>query len=107
MKISTWNTGLQNEESNLLTALGFILSRTVGMEWVPEYTFVNLVMNGRYMGLYYLTDAVERGDKRVDIQKTGFLIENDAYWWKEDVYFKTATKSQVWDILLNIQIRMI
>lgn len=90
LKISTWNTGLQNEESNLLTALGFILSRTVGMEWVPEYTFVNLVMNGRYMGLYYLTDAVERGDKRVDIQKTGFLIENDAYWWKEDVYFKTA-----------------
>ena len=43
LKISTWNTGLQNEESNLLTALGFILSRTVGMEWVPEYTFVNLV----------------------------------------------------------------
>lgn len=89
LRISTWNPGLRNSESNIQTALGFILSEAVGMEWTPGYTFVNLVMNGRYMGMYYLTDAVERGDKRVDIKKTGFLIESDAYWWKEDVYFRS------------------
>lgn len=89
LRISTWNPGLKESESNILTALGFIVSKAVGMEWTPGYTFVNLVMNGKYMGLYYLTDAVERGDKRVDITKSGYLIESDAYWWNEDVYFKT------------------
>lgn len=89
LRISTWNPGLENEESNILTVLGFIISKAVGMEWTPGYTFVNLVMNDKYMGMYYLTDAIERGDKRVDIKKSGYLIENDAYWWNEDVYFKT------------------
>lgn len=89
LKISMWNTGLDMDESNILTALGFMVSKAVGMEFVPGYAFVNLVMNGKYMGMYYLTDAVERGDKRVDIKKTGFLIENDVYWWNEDLYFKT------------------
>lgn len=89
LKISTWNPGLKNNESNILTVLGFIVSKAVGMEWTPDYKFVNLVMNDKYMGLYYLTDAIERGDKRVDIEKSGYLIENDAYYWNEDVSFKT------------------
>ena len=89
LRISTWNPGLNNAENNILTVLGFIISEAVGMEWTPGYTFVNLVMNGKYMGLYYLTDAVERGDKRVDIKKSGYLIESDAYYWNEDVSFKT------------------
>lgn len=89
LRISTWNPGLTNEESNILTVLGFIISKTVKMEWTPEYTFVNLVMNGKYMGMYYMTDAIERGDKRVDIKKSGYLIESDAYYWNEDVSFKT------------------
>lgn len=87
LKISTWNPGFANSESNILNVLGFALSKYVGMEWTPGYTFVNLVMNGKYMGMYYLTDAIERGDKRVDIKKSGYLIENDAYWWNEDLYF--------------------
>lgn len=49
LKISMWNTGLDMDESNILTALGFMVSKAVGMEFVPGYTFVNLVMNGKYM----------------------------------------------------------
>ena len=93
LKISTWNPGFDGAESNFLTALGFIVSKAVGMEWTPGYKFVNLVMNDKYMGMYYLTDAVGRGDKRVDIKKSGYLIENDAYWWKEDAYFKTGKQA--------------
>ncbi len=89
LMINTGNPGLAAEQSNILNVLGFAVSRTVGMEWTPGWTMVNVVMNGRYMGMYYLTDAVERGDRRVDIDKTGYLVENDAYWWNEDVSFKT------------------
>lgn len=95
LKISTWNPGFANSESNILNVLGFALSKYVGMEWTPGYTFVNLVMNDKYMGMYYLTDAIERGDKRVDIKKSGYLIENDAYWWNEDLYFKTGHQNSV------------
>lgn len=89
LMINTGNPGLASGQSNILNVLGFAVSRTVGMEWTPGWTLVNVVMNGRYMGMYYLTDAVERGDRRVDIDKTGYLVENDAYWWNEDVSFKT------------------
>lgn len=89
LRISTWNPAFLNEESNILTALGFVMSEAIGMPWTPGYTFVNLVMNDKYMGMYYLTDAVERGDKRVNIKNSGYLIENDAYWWNEDLFFKT------------------
>lgn len=89
LKISTWNPGFDGVESDLLTYFGFCISKAVGMEWTPGFEFVNLVMNDKYMGMYYLTDAVERGDKRVDIKKSGYLVESDAYWWNEDVYFKT------------------
>ena len=33
--------------------------------------------------------TVERGDKRVVLDNTGFLIEDDTFWWNETVYFKT------------------
>ena len=89
LMINTGNPGLEAGQSNILNVLGFAVSRTVGMEWTPGWTLVNVVMNGRYMGMYYLTDAVERGDRRVDIDKTGYLVENDAYWWNEAVSFKT------------------
>lgn len=95
LKISTWNPAFSNAESNILTVLGFVLSEAIGMEWTPGYTFVNLVMNDKYMGMYYLTDAIERGDKRVDIKKSGYLIENGAYWWNEDLYFKTDHQNSV------------
>ena len=86
----TYNPGLAWNESNFLNVVGFTVSRAAGMEWTPGYSFVNVVMNDRYMGFYYLTDAVERGDRRVDIQRTGYLVENDAYWWNEEVSFKTS-----------------
>lgn len=58
--------------------------------WVPRTQFVNLVLNGKYQGIYHLSETFERSDSRVNIGKKGLLIENDAYWWKPgEVYFKT------------------
>lgn len=67
---------------------GSKIGEIVGLEWTPCWEYVNLVINGEYKGDYLLMEPVERGNGRVDIDKTGYLIEDDAYWWSEEVYFK-------------------
>lgn len=67
---------------------GLKVGKLVGLEWEPSWEYVNLVINGEYKGDYLLIEAVEREDGRINIDKTGYLIEDDAYWWSEDVYFK-------------------
>ena len=89
LSMYTWNVRMSNQESNTLNIAGTVLSRLMGMEWVPSYRFVHLVINGQYQGMYYLMETVDRGNSRIDISETGFLIEHDVFWWKEDVYFKT------------------
>lgn len=89
MSMYTWNSEMTNQESNILNIVGSIVSKIVHKEWVPEYDFVNVIMNGQYQGMYYLMEAVEKGDKRINIDDTGFLLEHDTFWWNEELYFKT------------------
>ena len=89
LSMFTYNVKMTNHESNILNVAGSIVSKIVGQEWTPEFEFVNVVINGEYQGMYYLMESVERGDKRVVLDNTGFLIEDDTFWWNETVYFKT------------------
>lgn len=43
------------------------LGKRMGMEYTPECVFVDLVMNGEYLGSYYLCEQVRVGKARVDI----------------------------------------
>lgn len=69
---------------------GSQVGQLLGLDWQPQCQVVNLVINGIYRGDYLLSESVEREKYRVDIEKTGYIIEDDAYWWNEDVYFKTS-----------------
>lgn len=90
LSMHTWNTAMKNAESNILTRTGLAVCQALDFPWEPRTRFVNLVLNGQYQGLYHLIETVERDEKRVNVGKKGFIIENDAYWWKEgEVYFKT------------------
>lgn len=42
--------------------------------------------------MYFLYEAVGASEKRVNLNDSGFLIENDPYWWKEKEgeYFKSS-----------------
>lgn len=88
------NSNMETEKGNLQTMFGLELARQIGVDWEPSATFVNLVMNGEYAGLYNLTETVERESARVCVEDDGFLIENDAYWWNEDKYFRTARQQE-------------
>ncbi|MGN1262618.1 MAG: CotH kinase family protein [Prevotella sp.] len=75
----------------LNTRIGLEISRVMGLQWTPSYRYVNLVMNGDYRGIYNLIESVERNENcRIDVDaEQGYIVEMDAYWWTEDVYFDT------------------
>ena len=90
LSMYTWNKVMKNKESNILLNTGLALCRALNFPWTPNTRPVNVVINGKYQGLYHLAETVERADTRIKTDKTGFVIENDAYWWKEgEVYFRT------------------
>ena len=72
-----------------------LLARTVckmtRMEYVPEGEYVNVVFNGHFRGLYFLSESVSRNPQcRIDVDKqSGYIIELDPYWWNESVWFET------------------
>ena len=93
LSMYVWNIKMTNKESNILYMLGSIISKIVGQEWTPAFDLVHVEINGEYQGMYYLMEAVSRGDARVNLSKTGFMIEHDPFWWNEDVYFKTDSQT--------------
>ncbi len=80
-------------DAALETAIGFAVSRLVGMEWTPASEYVNVVLNGQYRGMYTLCEQVRRNpDCRINVDKqTGYIVEYDAYWWNEDRWFETTS----------------
>lgn len=48
---------------------GFRLSEIVGLAWTPAQVPCELVVNGEYRGLYFATELIKDGKKRVDISE--------------------------------------
>ncbi|MBQ2541416.1 MAG: CotH kinase family protein [Paludibacteraceae bacterium] len=77
--------------------IGFAVSEAVGMKWTPRSVPVEVVMNGEYYGLYFLTEHVrvdskrvnitEQDDQAVDSVSGGWLVEIDNYWEEGNVEF--------------------
>lgn len=52
------------------------VGKKVGLEFCPAYKFVDLIVNGTYMGTYQISDQVQAAPKRVPIdESTGYLVE--------------------------------
>ena len=85
---------LHKDATTLNTIIGFWVCDIVGVPWTPKYSFVNVVINNDYRGLYLLMESVNRNESRVDVSKDGYIIERDAYWWNENVMFETSGYNQ-------------
>lgn len=72
--------------------LGFEVSRMIGMPYTPSQRPIELVLNGEYLGLYFLTETIKVGKNRLDIEgeneletdelkvgQGGWLVEFDNY----------------------------
>lgn len=49
------------------------------MRWNPQSRYVTLFINGKYRGLYSITEKVEVEDNRVEFKSEGFLAEIDSH----------------------------
>lgn len=70
---------------------GFELGRRIGLPWTPTQQPVEVVINGDYRGLYFLTESIRVGDDRVPVTELddnvsdpalvsgGYLVELDNY----------------------------
>ncbi len=89
-------------------AIGFELSRMLGMAWTPNAKPVELVLNGDYRGLYFLTETirvdkdrvniVEQEDEETDALKItgGWLVEIDNYSDDPHITIQEGGKTTMW-----------
>ena len=85
---------------------GYKLSEALGLKWTPKAVPVELVMNGEYYGLYFLTEQVRVGSNRVNITEQedyatdsvsgGWLVEIDNYEEEGNVTLYENNNQKVW-----------
>lgn len=79
----------REEQTTIHTLIGLKLNALMPMQWTPSFQYVNLLFNHDYRGLYILIENVKRNPScRIDVDKTtGVILEEDAYWWNEPLFF--------------------
>jgi len=76
----------------LRNTVGFYISRRLGMDYTPDQVPVEVVLNGEYIGLYFLTETIRVDENRLElkeqkdnetdiyhIENGGWLLEIDNY----------------------------
>ena len=86
--------------------IGYKLSEAIGLRWTPQCVPVELVLNGQYQGLYFLTEQIRVGNNRVAITEQsdnaldsvsgGWLVEIDNYYEEGNVTVWEGNNQQVW-----------
>ena len=82
---------------NLKWTIGFKLNELLNLGgWTPNYMYVNLFFNGDYHGIYMLVESIKlNADCRINVDSdSGYIIERDAYWWNEPLYFTSTTDKE-------------
>ena len=69
----------QKDPSFCHNALSYHIGKAVGMEFCPGYRFVDLVINDVYLGCYMVSDHVEVGSNRINLEdeNTGWYVESN------------------------------
>lgn len=67
---------------------GFEVSRMSGLSWTPEDVPCEVVLNGEYIGLYFLTETIRFDKKRINLSNSDDLVED----WLDANPDKTAAE---------------
>lgn len=97
--------GNYSDKTLIRNAFAYEVSNSIfnGMDWNPSYDFVDLILNGEFLGTYLICESIEIGKNRVnipnaseedDIDHGGFIFEID-FRMDEDFCFQTSKGSQV------------
>lgn len=92
------------------TVAGLGLGKLMDMAWTPSFRPVEVVLNGQYIGLYFLTETIRIDKNRVNIKKQkdqetnpdliggGWLVEVDNY--KDDCQI-TIPENSRWSLTIR------
>lgn len=90
------------DKTLIRNAVAFEIGQFLGMEFTPSVKFADVYLNNAFLGNYMITDQIEAGINRVNIEKMdtidlteptisgGYLFERDGWYTKETVYFLTS-----------------
>jgi CotH kinase protein len=93
-----------SDKTMLRNDLAFAFGRMLGMAWVPRSRFVDVQVNGRYDGVYQLTEHVRLGADRINIPELrvgdtsataitgGYLLEVDERRGEDFCFNSTMTR---------------
>jgi len=71
--------------THLMNNTGFAMAHYLGLPYTNHSRYARVTLNGEYMGLYVVTEQVEEGGHRVDIDKeSGLLVALDVNDGPED-----------------------
>lgn len=92
------------------TVAGLQLGKIMGFAWTPSFRPVEVVLNGVYIGLYFLTETIRIDENRVNIYeqqnqetdseliKGGWLVEIDNYFDDDQI---TIPECSRWNLTLR------
>ena len=98
----------KDKKGYLRNAVGFELSKMIGMTYTPNAKPLEVVLNGDYIGLYFLTETIRVDKDRVNIVEQedeetngdnitgGWLVEIDNYDTDPHVTIKEGGKTTMW-----------
>ena len=73
-------------------ALAFEVARQTNQKWVPQGRFVDVILNNKFIGNYYICEKIEIKKNRLEIKSNGYLLEFDANY-DEDYKFRSTYKN--------------
>lgn len=95
------------DRTMMRNAVAFEISRNTELAWTPSGKYVEVILNGRHIGNYYLCEQIKVDENRVSIAELdpkategdgvtgGYIFELDVYY--DEVYkFRSATKNFPW-----------
>jgi hypothetical protein len=89
-KAKSWVLLANYQDTTLmLNSIAFELGRNFDLPFTPHAVHAEVVLNGRYEGSYVVTEQMQTGGGRVDIQDNGFFVELDTHY-DEDPKFMTT-----------------
>lgn len=125
-KAKSWTLLANHTDKTLMrNAVASCIGRFAGQPFSPAAKFVDLVLNGEYLGNYQISDQVEIRPKRIEITEQpeevdettditgGYFLEVDGFAAQEPVYFTTrqgvkiTIKSPDDDVITPAQIKYI
>ena len=113
------------DKSLLRNAVTFTMGEFMGLDFNPAAHFVDLVLNGTYLGNYQITDQINVDNKRVEVFEQeefaddtanitgGYLLEVDGFGYSEPYNFHTdkgvllSIKSPDEDVINDRQVEYI